>query len=118
MPSGRSGPRYRPFVTSFLAPVFAPGFFENGTVHTAVLVGAVVAVVSGSVGVFTVMRGQSFAGEALGDLGATGGSGSYLAGVNPLWGFVAIAVVGAAVIEMMGWRRPGARDLATGIVLG
>ena len=35
-----------------------------------------------------VMRGQSFAGEALGDIGTTGGSGAFLVGVGPLWGFV------------------------------
>ena len=52
-----------------------------------------------SVGVFTVIRSQSFAGEALGDLGATGGSGAFLVGVNPLWGFVAV-----------GARRRGARS--------
>ncbi len=46
---------------------------------------------SGAVGVFTVMRGQSFAGEALGDIGTTGGSGAFLLGVGPLWGFVAAA---------------------------
>ena len=47
-------------------------------------------------GVFTVMRGQSFAGEALGDIGTTGGSGAFLVGVGPLWGFVVIDVIAAA----------------------
>ena len=77
-----------------------------------------VAVVSGTVGVFTVMRGQSFAGEALGDIGTTGGSAAFLVGVGPLWGFVAIDVVAAAVMELIGIQRPRGRDLATGIVLG
>ena len=34
------------------------------------------------------MRGQSFAGEAFGDIGTTGGSAAFLVGVGPLWGFV------------------------------
>ena len=73
---------------------------------------------SGAVGVFTVMRGQSFAGEALGDIGTTGGSGAFLLGVGPLWGFVASRSLAAGVMELIGIQRPRGRDLATGIVLG
>jgi len=105
-------------MSHLLAPIFEPGFFDSTTVQTAVLVGAVVALVAAAVGVFTVMRGQSFAGEALGDIGTTGGSGAFLIGVGPLWGFVAISVVAAAAMELIGIQRPRGRDLATGIVLG
>jgi zinc/manganese transport system permease protein len=98
--------------------VFEPGFFGSGTVHSALIMGTVVAAVTGVVGTFTVLRAQSFAGHALGELGASGGSAAFLAGVNPLWGFVGIAVVSAAVIETLGLRRPRTRDLATGLVLG
>jgi zinc/manganese transport system permease protein len=101
-----------------LASILARGFFASEAVRVAVLVGGVVAIVSGSVGVFTVMRGQSFAGEALGDLGTTGGAGAFLAGVSPLWGIVAVDVVAAAVMELIGIQRARGRDLATGIVLG
>jgi zinc/manganese transport system permease protein len=87
-------------------------------VHVAVVIGAAVAIVSGAVGMFTVMRGQSFAGEALGDIGTTGGSAAFLVGVGPLWGIVAIDIVAAAVMELIGIQRPRGRDLATGIVLG
>jgi len=80
--------------------------------------GGVVAVVSGVVGVFTVMRGQSFAGEALSDLGATGASGAFLLGITPLWGFVGMGVAAAGIMDMIGIRRARGRDLATGIVLG
>ena len=101
-----------------IALIFAPGFFSSEDVRIAILVGAMVAVVSGTVGTFTVMRGQSFAGEALGDIGTTGGSGAFLLGVGPLWGFVAAGVVAATVMELIGIQRPRGRDLATGIVLG
>jgi len=105
-------------VIALLAPVIEPGFFTSEVVHVAIVVGAVVAIVSGTVGVFTVIRGQSFAGEALGDIGTTGGSGAFLVGVGPLLGFVVVGVVAAAVMEMIGIQRPRGRDLATGIVLG
>jgi zinc/manganese transport system permease protein len=105
-------------VNSFLSPVFAPGFFESSTVHTALAVGGLVAVASGVVGVFTVLRGQSFAGHAFGDIGTTGGSGAYLVGIGPLWGFLIAGLAGAAAMEAIGVQRARGRDLATGIVLG
>lgn len=76
------------------------------------------AVVASGVGVFTVLRGQSFAGEALGDIGAAGGSSAYLIGIGPLWGFLGINVAAAAAMELIGIQRARGRDLATGIVLG
>jgi zinc/manganese transport system permease protein len=103
---------------ALLGPVFAPGFFDNEAVHVALAIGAAVAIVTGVVGVFTVMRGQSFAGEALGDIGTTGGSAAALVGAGPLAGFVAVDVLAAAAMELVGVQRVRGRDLATGIVLG
>jgi zinc/manganese transport system permease protein len=105
-------------VHQVLRAIVEPGFFGNTSVQLAAAVGAVVAIVAGCVGVFTVIRGQSFAGEALGDLGASGGSSAYLAGVAPLWGFMAITVTAAGIMELIGIQRARGRDLATGIVLG
>jgi zinc/manganese transport system permease protein len=101
-----------------VSAIIASGFFSSGPVHTALIVGTAVAVISGPLGVFTVIRGQAFAGEALGDIGTTGGSGAYLAGVGPVWGFLVINVVAAALMELVGIQRRRGRDLATGIVLG
>jgi zinc/manganese transport system permease protein len=100
------------------AGIVAAGFFSSGAVHTALIIGVAVALVSGPLGVFTVIRGQSFAGEALGDIGTTGGSGAFLVGIGPLWGFVIINVAAAALMELVGIQRRRGRDLATGIVLG
>lgn len=94
------------------------GFFASSTVQTALIVGSIVAVVSGVVGVFTVVRGQSFAGHALADLGAVGGSGAFLIGISQLWGFVAAGLVAALVMEAIGTRRLRGRDVATGVVFG
>ena len=102
----------------FLEPLFAEGFFENEAVHVALAVGTAVAIVAAVVGVFTVMRGQSFAGESLGDIGTTGGSAASLVGVGPLAGFVVVDVLAAATMELIGVQRVRGRDLATGIVLG
>ena len=98
--------------------VFEPGFFASPQVHVAAIVGGLVAIVSAVTGVFTVMRGQSFGGHALGDVSAAGGSAALLIGVSPVAGFVGLGIAGAAVMDMIGVRRLRGRDLATGIVLG
>ncbi len=100
------------------ARVFEPGFFASSPVHVAIAIGGVVAVVSAVTGVFTVMRGQSFGGHALGDVSAAGGSGALLAGFSPIAGFVGLGIVGAGVMDLIGVQRLRSRDLATGIVLG
>jgi zinc/manganese transport system permease protein len=98
--------------------LFAPGFFASPPVHVALIAGGVAALVSGIVGAFTVLRGQSYAGHALADISVTGGSASFLIGISPLWGFAGTGVIAAGVMDMIGIRRPRGRDLATGIVRG
>ncbi|HEY4270280.1 MAG TPA: metal ABC transporter permease [Galbitalea sp.] len=94
------------------------GFFASQPVQTALIVGALVAAVSGLVGVFTVLRRQSFAGHALADLGAVGGSAAFLLGISQLWGFVGAGILAAALMELIGIKRVQGRDVATGIVFG
>jgi zinc/manganese transport system permease protein len=101
-----------------LHAIVEPGFFSSSAVRLAAALGGVVAIVAAAVGVFTVIRSQAFAGEALGDLGAAGGSSASLVSVGPLWGFVAASVAAASVMELIGIQRARGRDLATGIVLG
>ena len=101
-----------------LHAIVEPGFFSSAQVRLAITVGGLVAIVAAGVGVFTVIRGQSFAGEALGDIGAAGGSSAYLFGFAALWGFVASSIIAAGAMELIGIQRTRGRDLATGIVLG
>jgi len=98
--------------------LFEPGLASSGPVRVALLVGTVVAVTSGVVGVFTVTRGQSFAGHALADVATTGGSGAFLIGLNQFWGFLAFGIGAAAFLEIIGVQRRRGRDVATGVVLG
>jgi zinc/manganese transport system permease protein len=98
--------------------LFEPGFFTSQPVHTALVIGGVVAIVSAVVGVFTVLRGQSFAGHALTDVSMAGGSAPLLLSISPVLGFVGMGLIGAATIDAIGTQRVKGRDLATGIVLG
>lgn len=105
-------------MTALLGVLLAPGFAQSEAVRTALLAGGVVAAASACAGIFTVLRGQSFAGHSLADVSTTGGSGAYLVGVNPFWGFAALGVAAAGALELLGLRLPRGRDVATGIVLG
>ena len=98
--------------------IFEPGFFASAPVRTALLVGTVIAIASAVVGVFTVTRGQSFAGHSLADIATTGGSGAFLIGLNQFWGYLAFGVGAAAFMELIGVQRRRGRDVATGVVLG
>jgi zinc/manganese transport system permease protein len=95
-----------------------PGFFSSAPVHTALVIGGVVAVVSAAVGIFTVIRGQSFAGHSLADVSTAGGSGALLLGLSPLTGFLGGGILGALSMDAFGAQRARGRDVATGIVLG
>lgn len=76
----------------------------------------VAAVVSGLVGYFLVLRGQTFAGHALGHIGFAGATGAVLIGVASLWGLIAFTVAAGIVMGLMG-DRLSSRDVAIGVVL-
>jgi zinc/manganese transport system permease protein len=76
----------------------------------------VAAVVSGLVGYFLVLRGQTFAGHALGHIGFAGATGAALIGVASLWGLIAFTVAAGIVMGLMG-DRLSSRDVAIGVVL-
>lgn len=84
--------------------------------RAAFAAGAIVALVSGAVGYFLVLRGQTFAGHALSHVGFTGATGAVLIGASPLWGLVAMTLLGGVGMGLLG-ERLAERDVAIGIVL-
>jgi zinc/manganese transport system permease protein len=76
----------------------------------------VAAVVSGLVGYFLVLRGQTFAGHALGHIGFAGATGAVLISVSSVWGMVGFTVAAGIGMGLMGERVSG-RDVAIGVVL-
>ncbi len=85
-------------------------------VHTALLAGAVVAVVSGAIGVFVVSRGASFAVHAISELGFTGAAGALVVGLDPVLGMIAGSLAVGLVLGLLSLRARE-RDSATGAVL-
>src|SRR6516162_5208143 len=89
---------------------------EYDFMRSAFLAGGIVAVVSGAVGSFLILRHLTFAGHALSHVGFAGATGSALLGVSPLWGLLAFTLGAAVAMGALGERLRG-HDVAVGIVL-
>ena len=89
---------------------------EYDFMRNAFAAAGVAAIVSGVVGYFLVLRGQTFAGHALGHIGFAGATGAVLIGLAPLWGLVGFTVAAGIGMGLMGDRLSG-RDVAIGVVL-
>jgi len=91
--------------------MFTYDFMQN-----AFAAALIVAVVSGAAGYFLVLRGQSFAGHALGHVGFAGATGAILLGASPFWGLIAVTTLGGALMGFAG-ENLAERDVAIGMVL-
>jgi len=97
--------------TTIITDMFAYEFMTN-----AFAAAGIVAVVSGLVGYFLVMRGQTFAGHALSHIGFAGATGAGLIGLAPLWGLLAFTIVAGITMGALGERLSN-RDVVIGVVL-
>src|SRR5579864_9270795 len=100
-----------PTSTITASTMFTYDFMQN-----AFAAAGIVAVVSGLVGFFLVLRAQSFAGHALSHVGFAGATGAILIGLSPLWGLIALTLAAGIGIGLLG-ERLHQRDVAIGIVL-
>ena len=85
-------------------------------VHNALWAGAVVAIVSGAIGVFVVARGMSFAVHAISELGFTGAAGALVLGLDPVIGILGGSLLVGLVLGLLSLRGRE-RDSAIGAVL-
>jgi zinc/manganese transport system permease protein len=90
--------------------------FEYDFMVNAFAASGIVAVLSGIVGYFLVMRGQTFAGHALSHVGFTGATGAVLLGLPPLWGMVGFTLAAGIGMGALGEKLSG-RDVAIGVIL-
>jgi zinc/manganese transport system permease protein len=92
------------------------GMFQYDFMTNAFAAAGIVAVVSGIVGYFLVMRGQTFAGHALSHIGFAGATGAGLIGLAPLWGLLGFTLAAGIVMGVLS-ERISNRDVAIGVVL-
>jgi zinc/manganese transport system permease protein len=85
-------------------------------VHNALWAGAVVAVVSGAIGVFVVARGMSFAVHATSELGFTGAAAALVIGIDPVIGILAGSMLVGLALGLLSLRGRE-RDSSIGAVL-
>lgn len=97
--------------TDIITDMFQYEFMTN-----AFAAAGIVAVVSGVVGYFLVMRGQTFAGHALSHIGFAGATGAGLIGLAPLWGLLGFTLAAGIAMGALSDRISN-RDVAIGVVL-
>ena len=85
-------------------------------VQNAFLAGTFLAVFSGLVGYFVILRGQAFATETLSHVGFAGAAGAALIGVNSLVGMFFLTILTSIGMGALGKRVKG-RDIEVGMVL-
>jgi zinc/manganese transport system permease protein len=90
--------------------------FEYDFMRSAFLASGVAAILSGTVGYFLVLRGQTFAGHALSHVGFTGATGAALFGLSPLAGLVGFTLIAGIGMGLFG-EKLGERDVAIGMML-
>jgi zinc/manganese transport system permease protein len=86
---------------------------------SALEAGTIVAVVTGLVGWFMVLRRQSFAGHALAVVGFPGAAGATLLGIGVAWGYFAFCIAAALAIALLpaaGGNGRGEESAVTGTV--
>ena len=89
---------------------------QHEFVRNAFWAGTVVAILSGLVGYFVILRGQAFACEALSHVGFAGATFAALLGLPSLLGMFAFTLLAAFSMGALGNRLRG-RDIEIGMVL-
>ncbi|HZT24398.1 MAG TPA: metal ABC transporter permease [Pseudolabrys sp.] len=103
-------------MATIITAITAIDMFQYEFMTNAFTAAAIAAVVSGIVGYFLVMRGQTFAGHALSHVGFAGATGAGLIGIAPLWGLVGFTLAAGITMGVLSDRISN-RDVAIGIVL-
>lgn len=98
---------------------FQPNWFDvlqTGFMRNAFLGGSLVALASGLIGYFTVVRQSTFAAHTLAHIGFPGATGAALVGAPVTLGLAVFCIGGALAIGALGERRAD-REVSTGTVL-
>jgi len=89
---------------------------QTNFMRNAFLGGSLVAIASGLVGYFVIVRSSAFAAHALAHIGFPGATGAVLIGVPVTLGLAVFCVAGGIAIGFLG-KRAHDREVATGTIL-
>ncbi|HUO49441.1 MAG TPA: metal ABC transporter permease [Acidimicrobiales bacterium] len=87
--------------------------FAHPFMHNAFLAGTAIALASGLVGYFVVLRSQVYSGDALSHVAVTGALAALAAGVD-----IAVGLFGACLVVALGLAALGARGRPDDTVIG
>jgi len=85
-------------------------------IQNAFLAGSLVAIVAAFMGYFLIIRGLTFAGHALANIGFAGAAGAVLVGIPPVYGLFAFTLASSLVISLLG-KEIRQRDIAVGVIM-
>ena len=91
--------------------------FAYHFMQTAFLAGTLIALIAGTVGYFMVLRGQSFAGHTLANVGFAGAGGAVLLGWSPVAGLLVFCLGAAVGIGVLGGRQSRTQS-GQGVAIG
>lgn len=84
--------------------------------QNALLAGSIVAIVAAVTGYFVIVRGLTFAGHALAQIGFAGAAAAILLGIDPVFGLLLFTLGAGISIGVLG-KEIRERDIAIGIVM-
>ncbi|MGA2911693.1 MAG: metal ABC transporter permease [Candidatus Levyibacteriota bacterium] len=90
--------------------------FHEQFVQNAFLAGTLIAIITGVLGYFVVLRAQAFSAESLTDIGFAGATGAVLVGISSLVGMLIFTLLAAFGMGALGKRIKG-RDIEVGMIL-
>jgi zinc/manganese transport system permease protein len=85
-------------------------------IQNALLAGCIVAVIAAIMGYFVIVRGLTFAGHALPNIGFAGAAGAVLLGLDPVIGLFAFTVGAGVGIGLLS-REFNERDTSIGVIM-
>src|SRR5260370_22443017 len=88
-------------ITHTISNSITMAMFQYDFMVNAFAAAGIVAVVSGIVGFFLVMRGQTFAGYALSPIGFAGATGAGLIGLAPIWGLIGFRFAARSAVGLL-----------------
>src|SRR5258708_25768789 len=89
---------------------------QYSLIQNALLAGSCVAVVAAVAGYFMIVRGLTFAGHALPNIGFAGAAGAVLLGLDPVIGLFTFTIGAGIGISLPG-KRVGERDTSTALIM-
>ena len=90
--------------------------FQYQFIQNAFAAGTCIAIVAAIMGYFLIVRGLTFAGHALPNIGFAGAAGAVLLGVDPVIGLLVFTISAAIAISILG-KAMRERDIVVGIIM-